>query len=248
MEDIVNYYGSLCTEMYERLHPQAPKDELEFYLSYAKPGQQILEMLCGSGRFLLPFAQKGMDITGVDLSAEMLEWLKEKLPQAKVFCCGADRFQTEERYDYIFICANSVSLFTDPALRLAVFQKAKQLLKPDGVFVFSADTTESAEPGDGSLRETARVTMPDGKTLLLKMGQRYDAESRIQYYPSVYELWDGQELLQSQTMDFQTRLYRLGELDEELKAAGFSEWKAFGDFQKTPACLQNTQMLLYACR
>lgn len=248
MEDIVNYYGSLCTEMYERLHPQAPKDELEFYLSYAKPDQQILEMLCGSGRFFLPFLQKGFQMTGVDLSREMLDRLLEKAPQAKVFCCGADCFETEERYDYIFICCNSVSLFTDPALRLAVFQKAKQLLKPDGVFVFSADTTESAEPGDGSLRETARVTMPDGKTLLLKMGQRYDAESRIQYYPSVYELWDGQELLQSQTMDFQTRLYRLGELDEELKAAGFSEWKAFCDFQKTPACLQNTQMLLYECR
>ena len=231
MEDTVNYYGSLCTEMYEQLHPTADEQELEFYLSYAKPGQKILELLCGSGRFLVPFAQKGMDITGVDLSAEMLERLKGKLPQAKVFCCGADRFQTEERYDYIFICANSVSLFTDPAIRLAVFH-----------------TTESAEPGNETLRETARVKMQDGKTLLLKMGQRYDAKRRIQYYPSVYELWDGQELLQSQTMDFQTKLYCPGELDEELKAAGFSTWKAFCDFQKTPACLQNTQMLLYVCR
>lgn len=31
-----NYYGSLCTEMYEILHAQAPEEELEFYLSYAK--------------------------------------------------------------------------------------------------------------------------------------------------------------------------------------------------------------------
>lgn len=28
-----NYYGSLCTEMYEILHKQAPRDELDFYLS-----------------------------------------------------------------------------------------------------------------------------------------------------------------------------------------------------------------------
>lgn len=30
-----NYYGSLCTELYEILHQEAPEDELNFYLSYA---------------------------------------------------------------------------------------------------------------------------------------------------------------------------------------------------------------------
>ncbi len=50
-----NYYGSLCTEMYEILHEKAPEDELQFYLSYAQKGMRILEPLCGSGRFLVPF-------------------------------------------------------------------------------------------------------------------------------------------------------------------------------------------------
>ena len=31
-----NYYGNLCTEMYEILHAEAPQDELNFYLSYAE--------------------------------------------------------------------------------------------------------------------------------------------------------------------------------------------------------------------
>ena len=38
-----NYYGSLCTEMYELLHKKAPEDELNFYLSYAEQGLKILE-------------------------------------------------------------------------------------------------------------------------------------------------------------------------------------------------------------
>ena len=41
-----NYYGSLCTEMYEILHKKSPQDELNFYLSYAKRGDKILEPLC----------------------------------------------------------------------------------------------------------------------------------------------------------------------------------------------------------
>ena len=63
-----NYYGSLCTEMYEILHESAPGDELNFYLSYAEKGMSILEPLCGSGRFLIPFLERGFEICGLDLS------------------------------------------------------------------------------------------------------------------------------------------------------------------------------------
>ena len=38
MNTMKNYYGSLCTEMYEILHKKAPQDELDFYLSYAEKG------------------------------------------------------------------------------------------------------------------------------------------------------------------------------------------------------------------
>ena len=40
--NIKNYYGNLCTEMYEILHDKAPQDELDFYLSYAEKNKKIL--------------------------------------------------------------------------------------------------------------------------------------------------------------------------------------------------------------
>ncbi len=82
MEKIkINYNGSLCTEMYEILHEKAPQDELEFYLSYAEKGKKILELLCGSGRFLVSFIERGFDISRMDLSEEMLKKLKQKMPR-----------------------------------------------------------------------------------------------------------------------------------------------------------------------
>ena len=103
----INDYGKLCTMMYEQLHPTADPQELAFYLSYAKPGEQMLELLCGSGRFLIPFWKKGLSIDGVDLSAQMLEQLEQKLPEAKpaLHCCSADAYQTE----------NAMTIFLSPA-------------------------------------------------------------------------------------------------------------------------------------
>lgn len=69
--------------MYEILHTKAPKNELDFYLSYANKKDKILELMCGSGRFLLPFIESGFDVSGVDNSTSMLEKLKEKTPMQK---------------------------------------------------------------------------------------------------------------------------------------------------------------------
>lgn len=142
-----NYYGSLCTEMYEILHREAPQDELEFYLSYAQKGMSILEPLCGSGRFLIPFLERGYDISGMDLSAEMLAKLKDKVPDAKVFQTDILKFETNEKFDYIFISSGPVSL-------------------------------------------------------VLKSKNYYDVQSQTQFSPSVYELYDGTNLLQREPMDF----------------------------------------------
>ena len=75
-----NYYGGLCTEMYEILHEKAPQDELNFYLSYAGKDKKILEPLCGSGRFLVPFMERGFDISGIDSSKGHLCRYKGILP------------------------------------------------------------------------------------------------------------------------------------------------------------------------
>ena len=113
-----NYYGNLCTEMYEILHEKAPRDELNFYLSYAKKEDKILEALCGSGRFLIPFMEQGFDIFGIDLSVAMLNKLKQKAPNAKVFQADILEYSSKNRFDYIFISSGSVSLFTDINLSL----------------------------------------------------------------------------------------------------------------------------------
>ena len=108
-----NDYGSLCTEMYEILHEKAPEKELAFYLSYAEKGQRILEPMCGSGRFLIPFSEKGFDISRMDRSGEMLERCRQKLPGAKLVQADLETYRPQEKFDYIFVTSGSMSLFTD---------------------------------------------------------------------------------------------------------------------------------------
>ena len=186
-----NYYGSLCTEMYEILQEQAPQNELDFYLSYAEKGKKILEPLCGSGRFLVPFLERGFDISGMDLSGEMLA--------------------------------------------------------PGGTFVFAVDTVFDRCEEDSDYKVNVSVKTKEGYDLILKGKNHYDEKSQTQFSPSIYELYRGAELLQSETMDFQTHLYRHGEMDEYLRGCGFQGISVYSSYRKEPAVNDQCEMLIYEC-
>ena len=244
---IKNYYGNLCTEMYEILHKEAPLDELGFYISYAEKGMSILEPLCGSGRFLVPFLEKGFDIVGMDLSKEMLAKLKKKAPEAKVVRGDILEFDSEQRYDYIFISSGSVSLFTDMELCKAILLKMKYLLKKGGKFVFAVDTIADRCPDDSDYKISISVKTKDGYDLILKNKNFYDENTQTQFSSSIYELYNEIELLQREEMDFQTHLYKLGEMEQYLQNVGFTNVKVYSSYEKTIAENNQAEMLLYEC-
>ncbi len=242
-----NYYGDLCTEMYEILHEKAPEDELEFYLSYARRGEKILEPLCGSGRFLVPFLERKFDIRGVDLSAKMLEKLRRKAPEARVIQADITDYFSEEKFDYIFISSGSVSLFTDINLCRKILESLKRMLAPAGKFVFAVETVADRCPDDDGYKVSVSVKTKEGFDLTLKEKHYYDEQSQTQFSPGIYELYSGTKLLQRERMDFQTHLYKFGEMEQHLKELGFTAIKTYSSFSKEIAVDGQCDMFLFEC-
>ena len=74
-----NAWGSLSTEAYDIIFADAPTDALEFYLRRLdNPKEPVLEPMCGSGRFLIPFLEHGVDIDGIDASRPMLQRCRQR--------------------------------------------------------------------------------------------------------------------------------------------------------------------------
>ena len=95
-------------------------------------------------------------------------------------------------------------------------EKMKELLAPGGKFVFAADTVFDRCSEDSGYQTSVSVKTKEGFDLLLKGKNHYDETSQTQFSPSIYELYNGAELLQSESMDFQTHLYRYGEMEAYL--------------------------------
>lgn len=242
-----NYYGSLCTKMYEILHPSAPQDELDFYISFANKSDLILEPLCGSGRFLIPFIERGFNIQGFDLSKEMLDELLIKNPLAKVYHKSIDDFSSEEKFDYIFIASGSMSLFTTAEEVFNILVKMKNLLSSNGKFIFEVCSIMDKQPTQNDYTENHRVVTNEGYELILKSKCYFEDDSKVLYNPSLYELYNSDDLIQSEEMDFRIKLYDLGELDELILKAGFNNIKLYTSFDKSEPINKSSGVLLYEC-
>ena len=50
----------------------------------ARPGEEVLDAACGTGRYTLPLHQLGASVIGCDFSREMLAVARERLPEVEL--------------------------------------------------------------------------------------------------------------------------------------------------------------------
>jgi SAM-dependent methyltransferase len=72
-------YASIA-DLYDYVAPYRDRSDIAFFVDAAvSAGGPVLEVGCGTGRVLIPTARAGVEIVGLDLSAQMLAMCRERL-------------------------------------------------------------------------------------------------------------------------------------------------------------------------
>lgn len=114
----MNAYQKLGTEVYDITKPQAPSEALEFYRRHLESvNGPVLEAMSGSGRFLIPLLERGIDIDGADASPHMLQACRQHCQRKGLRPVLYQQLLPElalpRQYRFIFIPAGSFGLIVD---------------------------------------------------------------------------------------------------------------------------------------
>jgi SAM-dependent methyltransferase len=143
---------------YDYRHNKLAAGELEWYLKYARiTGGPILELACGTGRLLLPIAQAGYRIHGLDLSGAMLRLLKLKLGgldpdvrrRIRLYRGDMLRFAPPIRYSLAILAYNSLQELETIADHALCFKNAHSCLRAGGYFMLMVARFNRDRYGDG---------------------------------------------------------------------------------------------------
>jgi SAM-dependent methyltransferase len=146
--------------------PEHGRPYLETLMELLPPGGHVLELGCGGGRWSEPLLENGFAVTGVDVSARLLESARKRCPRGEWVLADASEFVPSHPFDGI-LCWDS--LFHLPHAKLApLLRRLPAMLRPGGILLYTGGDVDGVIEGSmqGVRFTYAALSEPDTRRLL----------------------------------------------------------------------------------
>lgn len=144
--------------------------------------RRLLDVCCGTGTVAGILASEGYQVTGVDLSADMISEARRLRPEIEFHVANAKDMDLGARFEGAYSFFDSFNYITEPDdLRLAIEQVARHL-GPGGSLVFDMNTAYAFEKKMFDQKETRKsapirydwVGEYDAGTKLIRVDMRFE--------------------------------------------------------------------------
>ena len=254
-------------DMYDQIAPYYDlthadlTDDIPMILSLAKEaGSPILELGCGSGRLLLPLAQAGYSVTGLDNSQAMLAYAKDKLAnepanvQERVTLVEANMtnftMPEENGRFHLAIIPYNTFLHLDSSGKTAALKRIRRVLQKDGrLFIDLINPFIIANsPNDHSLILENSFTDPETGSVILQLAShQVDDQKQHLVITWVYDASPPSGGPIQRTVALAEYHYLFPhQLELLLQETGFRLSSLVGDYDETPFNEECERLLLTA--
>ena len=197
-----------------------------------RPGARILDLACGRGRYSRHLAEKGFDVTGLDLSVQSIAFARQFEHGNLSFFTHDMRLPFRTNYfDYVFNFFTSFGYFENEKDDIKTLRNVAVGLRPEGVFVL--DFFNSAYV-------IQRLTGSEEKEV---DGIRFKLNKKIEGRHVVKTI-DFQDQGRSWHFEERVRLFTPEDFRRIFGAAGLHIQKAYGDYQLQPFHPENSPRLI----
>lgn len=234
----------------------APFDEdLDMYQSFAELSLgPILELACGSGRLLLPLADAGYELVGVDTSAEMLRLAEQQLEAAelakRVTLIQQDirSLQLEQKFRLAFIALGSFAHLTSRSAQQQALSSIRSSLAYSGTFILDISNADVRymEQLSGQLLHQGTWQQEDGSMLTHMVSPASSQKQHLLELTHFYEQHFQGKPVRRTTVTTHLYLFERSEMELLLEQAGFGIKEVYGDYDLSPFTLESNRMIFIA--
>lgn len=130
-------YGRLWAPFYDSIYEGVDERLIRLLASYAGNPARALELAVGSGRVALPLQAAGVEMTGVDISPEMIDLLRAKPGGEGVQVVQGDfaEVPVDASFPLIYLVFNTLFMLTEQERQITCFINVASHLEPGGHFI-----------------------------------------------------------------------------------------------------------------
>jgi SAM-dependent methyltransferase len=246
-------YGNLSSWFYDIDKPSPNEKELQFYLSYANKNMNILEPMCGSGKFLAVFIERGFNIDGFDLSKEMLEKCIAKVEKLKtknnniLQCCSFKDFSSNKKYDYIFIPSGSFSLIINSSDIVESIKTIERLSNKNGKILMELEINENIKEYTTSEMYTKNRVVKNNNIEIALFNKiiEIDEVENIVAWMLKYELYENGKYVQEEEENYIIKNYKPDEFEKYIGGTSLKIENKYINYEKEKYINQKTDKIIY---
>jgi SAM-dependent methyltransferase len=235
-------------------HHNRHLEDLPFWLKLAqRQGGPVLELGCGTGRILIPLAEAGYEMIGLDNDPEMLDFLRAQMPpelqpRPQVVIADMTAFELGRRFPLVILPCNTWSVLEPPARRAALACIVRHLA-PGGIFatsVPSPDMLRDLPARSAPELEEEFEHPPSGGMVQVSSGwRRAKGHLTVTWH---YDLLLPDGTIERSTLQARHTLSTVQEYLEELDEVGLAVEAVYGDFEETPYGYDSDDLIMMAGR
>lgn len=106
---------------------------------FTNSGANTLDIGCGAGRVACALDDRGFDVTGADISDELIQAAQSLFPQIEFLVSDAATLPfSDNSFEYIIFAYNGIDYLLPEDRRREALREIHRVLRPSGVFVFSS--------------------------------------------------------------------------------------------------------------
>lgn len=209
--------------VYKHRNENDAECHIRFLLSKIKlpPDASVLDLACGAGRHSILLAKVGYKVTGVDLSARLLNEarLNSEKENLDIEFIQSDlrQFTASKKFDLVLNLFTSFGYFETDEENFLLFQKANSLLNPNGYFVLDYFNKKHLE------KNLVEYSEESNENYIIKQERRI-VDQRVNKKITIIRNGNSKVYFES------VKLYESNLLTLKLKEFGFEIINLFGDF------------------
>lgn len=185
-----------------------------------------VDLACGTGSVALLLAQDGLQVTGVDISEEMLTVACEKAQEQEkrpIFVCQTlQELQLPRGVDLAVCALDSLDYILDPEDCREAIRRVYKVLNPGGIFIFDVNTPEKLRAMDG------QVFLDEDDDVYCVWRGEFDENTNICSYGMDLFQREGQ-VWQRSFEEHREYAYSQAQLTEYLKSSGFTKIRVYAE-------------------
>ncbi len=228
-ENFADVYDEL---MYDADYKNRTSYLMKLFKKYDKAPTLLLDAACGTGGFSNEFANRGIEVIGVDMSEEMLniarEYSCDEGNDILYLCQRLEELDLYGTVDGAVCCLDSLNHITDYKSFCKAIARISLFLEPERLFIFDVNTEYKHREVLGD-----NVFVIDRDSLYCVWANNYIPKNNIVEISLDFFLKQG-DVYTRQSEDFQERAYNMEEIKKALEKAGLEILEIFDDLSENP--------------